>query len=157
MMSNNQYPHPHTPRHANTHPAPKWVLPLHIPGCVKSPCRTPAVVSTVSRVEPIPRIKRMVGGRRTAGQEREVRERLGAQPPANTRARSISPRPPDGTSHCPASAEKHTHTPPPCHLLYPLYLAPLLCSPVRLLGGWGGGGDGDGGRGVPFTVKSCGL
>lgn len=106
-------------------------------------------MGTVSRVEPIPRFQRLVGGRRTAGEGREVRERLAAQLPANTRAHSISQRPSDATSHCPASAWKHTHThtTSPCHLLYPLYLAPLLCSPARVMGGGAGG--------AAFNAASC--
>lgn len=79
-------------------------LPLHIPGCVKSPCRTPAVAVWS-------RYSGLVGARRAAEEGRAGRERLGAQLPANTTAHSISPRPSDTTSHSPASAQKHTHTP----------------------------------------------
>lgn len=46
MKSNSQDPPSQPRRHAITHPAPKWAPPLHIPGCVKSPRRTPAAVST---------------------------------------------------------------------------------------------------------------
>ncbi len=111
---------------------PNWALPLHIPGCVKSSCRTPAAVSTASRVEPIPRFQRMVVARRAAGEGRE----LGAQLPANTRAHSISPRPSDATSHCPASVQKHKHTSPPCHLPYSPHFrsSAVLCSPGRVMG-----------------------
>lgn len=113
-------------KHASS--AKNGATPLHIPGCVKSPCRTPAVVSTARRVEPIPRFQRMAGARRAEMLERAGRagrERRGAQLPANTRAHSISPRPSDTTSHSRASAEKHTHTSPPCH---PLDSPPsLLC------------------------------
>lgn len=52
------------PRHANTSRAPDRASPLYIPGCVKSPCRTPAIVCKTSRVEPIPQFQRMVGARR---------------------------------------------------------------------------------------------
>lgn len=106
-------------------------------------------MGTVSRVEPIPRFQRLVGGRRTAGEGREVRERLAAQLPANTRAHSISQRPSDATSHCPASAWKHTHTHTP--LLHATFCTPstslLCCAPLLAL--WGGAG------GAAFNAASC--
>lgn len=68
------------PRHANTSRAPDKASPLYIPGCVKSPCRTPAIVCKTSRVEPIPQFQRMVGARREqrcwGGEGREGEERV---------------------------------------------------------------------------------
>lgn len=72
------------------------------------------------------------------GGEGGERERLRAQLPANTRAHSISPRPSDDTSHCPAPAHKHTrmHTSPPWHPLCPPSSHSLLCC-APLLAMWG--------------------
>lgn len=129
MKSNSQDPTPPC-KHASS--ALMGSTAAHTWLCQIPPCRTPAVVSTASRVEPIPRFQRMVGARRAAEEGREGREQLGAQLPANTRAHSISPRPSDTTSHSPASA--HTRTSPPCHLRYPP-LSLLCCAPLFAL--WG--------------------
>ena len=114
------------------------------------PCRTPAVVSTASRVEPIPRVQRMVGARRAAeegrdgwrgrGESGSVRScLLIPELTASLRVRQ-TPHP-----HCPClRAETHTHTSPPCHLPYapppaPRLAPPPLCAPlVRVMGKRGG-------------------